>query len=147
MLLILLISCAPPLDIDKSIANGLIQSSEDLKKQATNNELEVIRIAKEDFTFEKAEEAKEKLTIAVDFYRQSLAKNEEAISLIKDEELLKLRKFMSSKTAKTIECNEYSLDLLNEVLAHGEMTLTPEINNTMAKVDVCEEERIQLISP
>lgn len=152
LVLLLLVACTAQINKNTSVADDLIQKSEELEKTAKEYDLKVHEIAKDEFTFEKAEQARKELNESIKYYKESLDANNEAIVILENSrnsslaEQIKQRKSVSLRTAKVHECNNLGLDLLNAIIAHGEKTFTPEIKDLMSKEKKCGEELNSLLS-
>ncbi|MBI4919644.1 hypothetical protein HY837_06945 [archaeon] len=143
-LMFFIISCAVSTSQDK--ANELIKKSDALFRNATDYEIKVQQITKEEFTFERAREARKELNWSLKYDKESLDANNEAILLLEGlknsslEETLKSRKQLNQKVEKIFECNNAGMDLLNAIIAHGEKTLTQKIKELLDKSDACNKE-------
>ncbi|MBI5064979.1 hypothetical protein HZA97_01970 [Candidatus Woesearchaeota archaeon] len=111
LLLLLFIACTAPIKKDNPTADSLIQKADELEKTAKEYDSKVHEIAKDKFTFEKAEQARKELEQSVKYYKESLDANNEAIIILENSknssltEQIKQRKFFSKKNAKIHECN------------------------------------------
>ncbi len=144
ILLLFILACEPP--YDNNYADQLIQKSEELKNIGFVHEEKVGQITRGEFTIEKAEQAEKELSIALNYYNESLNSNNEAVRILESLKNASLqgkindRQFFSKKTSKTIECGNLGIALLNAAIAREEATLNQEMQDLLDKSSICNEE-------